>query len=199
MKRLRSLLLLVALPLVACSSLHTSLPLTDASPPATLSSTVFSGYARAFRFADGSWVPVPGYDYDLLAIERRFADRWEAVKEIHHRNPRYDGRAGPRDQTLYFVVRTSPAADSGLDLTVEGTLGAGKGREEAREGGFVLELAAAEKGWPVPFDTIRIRQVRGAGKGRFEEIVELFSRREDREIPFMKFEEEGIIYRPIAP
>jgi hypothetical protein len=199
MKRLRSLLLLVALSVGACSSLHTSLPLTDVPPPATLSSTVFAGHARAFRFVHGDWTADPGNDYDLFVIERRFPDRWEVVKEIHRRNPSYDGRAGPRDQTLYFVVRTSPAADGGLDLTVEGTLGAGKGHEEARSSGLVLELAAAEKGWLVPFDTIRIRQIRGTQSGRFEEIVELFSRREGREIPFMKFEEEGTIYQPIAP
>ncbi len=199
MKGFRSLLFLAALPVGACSSLHTSLPLTDVPPPATLSSTVFAGHALAFRFVHGDWTADPGNDYDLFVIERRFPDRWEVVKEIHRRNSRYDGRAGPRDQTLYFVVRTSPAADSGLDLTVEGTLGAGKGHEEARSSGLVLELAAAEKGWLVPFDTIRIRQIRGIKRGQFEEIVELFSRREGREIPFMKFKEEGTVYQPIPP
>jgi hypothetical protein len=199
MKGLRSLLLLAALAVGACSSLRTSLPLTDVPPPAALSSTVFAGHARAFRFVNGDWTADPGYDYDLLVIERQFADHWETVKEIHHRSPSYDGRAGPRAQTLYFVVRTSPAADGGLDLMVEGTLGAGKGHEGAHGSGLVLELAAAKKGWLVPFDTIRIRQIRGTKRGRFEEIVELFSRREGREIPFMKFEEEGTIYQPIAP
>jgi len=50
----------------------------------------------------------------------------------------------------------------------------------------------------VPFNTIRIRQTRDAMKGWFKEVVELFSRREGREIPFMRMQEEGIIYRPAA-
>jgi len=199
MKLVRLALFFIAFPLVACSSLHTPLPLTDGPPPAGLSSTVFVGYARASRFLDGSWVPVPEYDYEFLLLERRFANRWEAVKEIHRRHPRYDGRAGPRDQTLYFVVRTSPAVDGGLDLAVEGTLGAGKGHEEPGGGGVVLELASAARGWFIPFDTVRIRQTRGAAKGRLDEVVELFSRRDGREIPFMKMQEEGIVYQPIAP
>jgi hypothetical protein len=199
MKRLRYVLFTVIFPLVACANLHTPLPLTDVPPPAALSSTVFVGYAQASHFVNGNWVPVPEYDYEFLLLERRFAGRWETIKEIHRRHPRYDGRAGPRDQTLYFSVRTFPAADGGLDLAAEGTLGTGKGHEGPGGDGLVIELASAERGWFVPFDTIRIRQTRGPTKGRVEEVVELFSRKEEREIPFMKMQEEGIVYRPIAP
>jgi hypothetical protein len=197
MKALRSILIVVAFSLVACSSLHTPLPLTEVPPPAAISSSVFVGYGHAFRFAEGSWVAVPEYDYEFSVLERRFSERWEAVKEIHRLHPRYDGRAGPRDQTLYFIVRTSPAAGGGLDLAVEGTLGAGKGHENPG-GGIILELIPAEKGWFVPFDTIRIRQAPGTADGRIEEVVELFSKRNGRELPFMKMQEEGIVYRPVA-
>jgi hypothetical protein len=199
MKRLCCVLFTVIFPLVACANLHTPLPLTVAPPLAALSSTVFVGYAQASHFVDGNWVPVPEYDYEFLLLERRFAGRWETIKEIHRRHPRYDGRAGPRDQTLYFAVQTFPAADGGLDLAAEGTLGTGKGHEGPGGDGLVIELASAERGWFVPFDTIRIRQTRGPTKGRVEEVVELFSRKEEREIPFMRMYEEGIVYRPIAP
>lgn len=198
MKRLLSILFALAFPLVACSSLRTPLPLTDVPPPPALSSSLFVGYAQAFRFAEASWVRVPTYDYEFLVLERRYADRWEVIKEIHHRHPRYDGRAGARDQTLYFLVQTSPAAGGGLDLAVAGTLGAGKGHEGA-EGKLEIEMASAERGWFVPFDTIRIRQTRGVTRGRMEEVVELFSRKDGREIPFMKMQEQGMVYRPIAP
>ena len=197
MKRLRYVLFTVIFSFLACANLHTPLPLTDVPPLAALSSTVFVGYAQASRFINGNWVPVPEYDYEFLLLERRFPGRWETIKEIHRRHPRYDGLAGRRDQTLYFSVRTSPAADGGLDLLAEGTLGTGKGHEEPG-GGLVIELASAERGWFVPFDTIRIRQTRGPTKGRVEEIVELFSRKDGREVPFMKIHEKGAIYRPIA-
>ncbi len=198
MKGLQSILVGAAFLLAGCTSLHTPLPLSETPPPAPLSSTVFVGHGHAFRFAAGNWLPVPEYDYEFSVVERRFSDHWEAVKEIHRLHPRYDGRAGRRDQTLYFMVRVSPAADGGLDLTVEGTLGAGKGHEKAG-GGIVLEVTPAEKGWFVPFDTIRIRQSRATKNGQLEEVVELFSRRNGREVPFMKMQEEGIIYRPIGP
>jgi hypothetical protein len=143
------------------------------------------------------WVAVPEYDYDFVVLERRSADRWEAVKEIHRRHPKYDGRAGPRDQTLYFLVRTSPAPDGGSDLVVESSLGRGSGHEKAGGEGVLLELASSRKGWFVPFDTIRIRQERPVVEGRIRETVELLSRKKGREVPFMKMEEDGLVYRPV--
>jgi hypothetical protein len=188
----------IALSLTACTSLQTSLPLTDQQPPPPLSSSVYAGHAQAARFVAGRWLPVPEQDYDFLVLERRFVDRWEAVKEIHRRHPRYDGGAGPRDQTLYFTVRTSPTADGGLDLAVEGSLGVGTGHM-GPGGGLVIELAAAGRGWFLPFDRVRISQNREEASGRLVETVELFSRRDREEIPFMRMAEEGIIYRPAAP
>jgi hypothetical protein len=182
-----------------CSSTTSPLPLTDTPPPAPSSSSVFAGHARASRFVQGAWVAAPEYDYDFLVLERRFAGHWEAIKEIHRRHPRYDGRAGPRDQTLYFLVQMSPAPDGGYDLVVEGSLGRGSGHEKAGGGGLVLELAPARKGWFVPFDTIRIRQERPAAEGRIQETVELLSKGKGREVPFMKMEEEGLVYRPVRP
>jgi len=198
-RRRIAILLLLAAFLVGCSSTTSPLPLTDTPQPVPSSSSVFAGHARAFRFADGAWVVAPEYDYDFLVFERRFADHWEAIKEIHRRHPKYDGRAGPRDQTLYFFVRMSPAPDGGHDLVAECSLGRGTGHEKAGGGGLVLELASSQKGWFVPFDTIRIRQERPAVEGRIQETVELLSKGKGREVPFMKMEEEGLIYLPVRP
>jgi hypothetical protein len=192
------ILLAAATFVSGCSSMTSSLPLTDVPPPAPASSSAFAGHAVAFRFAEGMWVAAPEYDYDFLVLERRFSDHWEAIKEIHRRHSKYDGRAGPRDQTLYFRVRMSPAADGGHDLVVEGSLGRGSGHEKAG-GGLVLELASAQKGWFIPFDTVRIRQERPASEGRVQETVELLSKGKGREIPFMKMEEDGLVYRPVRP
>jgi len=51
----------------------------------------------------------------------------------------------------------------------------------------------------VPFDTVLISQSREGVTGRLAETVELFSRRNGKEIPFMRMAEEGILYRPSAP
>ncbi len=190
----RALLLLpLAASLSGCSSLSTPLPLTSTPPPAPLSSSVIAGHARAYRFVDGAWAASPENDYDFIVLEQRYADRREAIKEIHRRNPKYDGRAGPRDQTLYFSVRTSPAK-GGHDLVVESSEGNGTGHETGA--GFEFELRYAHRGLFVPFDTIRIVQQRSAGEGRVRETVELLSKKKGLEKPFMKMEEDGVVYRP---
>lgn len=113
------------------------------------------------------------------------------------RHPKYDGRAGPRDQTFYFAVKMTPAAEGGYDLAVESSEGNGTGHETAG-GGLVFELAYARRGIFVPFDTIRIRQEPSAGEGRLRETVELLTKGKAGEKPFMKFEEEGLVYRPVG-
>src|ERR1039457_6343189 len=118
---------------------------------------------------------------------------------MHRRHPRYDGLAGPRDQTLYFFVRMSPAPDGGYDLVAEGSLGRGSGHETAGGGGLGLELGSAPEGGFVPCDRLRIGQERPAVEGRVQESVELLSKGKGREVPFMKMEEEGLVYRPVRP
>ncbi len=198
MKRRTVFALALGIALPGCGSLHSPLPLTEGPPPAPLSSVVFAGHARAYRWEKGAWAAAPGYDYDFLVLERRFAEHWEAVKEIHRRNPHYDGRAGPRDETLWFTVREAPASVGGFDLAVETSVGNGSGHETADGEGVAFELKSARTGWFIPFDTIRIRQERPAHEGRLEETVELFSRKKGLEAPFMKMEEEGTVYRPVG-
>ena len=197
MTRTSPINLVLAAVLAGCSSGRSPLPLTDSPPPVPLSSSVFAGHALAYRFVEKAWVAAPEYDYEFLVLERRFADHWDAIKEVHRRHPKYDGRAGPRDQTLYFLVRMSPAPDGGYDLDIESSMGRGSGHEKAGGGGLVLELASAKKGWFIPFDTIRIRQERPAVEGRIQETVELLSKGKGQEVPFMKMEEEGLVFLPV--
>ncbi len=197
MKRSPHFLLLFFLPLLGCGSTSSPIPLASGPPPEPPSSTVLAGHARAWRFAKGAWIEAPAYDYDFLVLERRYEGRWDVVKEIHRGDPRYDGRAGPRDQTVFFTVHTSPAADGGQDLAVQSTLGSGTGHVDAGGDGFVVEMAAAQKGMFVPFDTVRIRQ-RPTREGHLEETVELYSKKDGVERPFLKMEEQGLVYRPVA-
>lgn len=181
-----------------CTSGPSPLPLTDAPPPVPASSTVFAGHAHAFRWVNDAWVADPSYDYDFLVLEKRFGDRWEAVKEIYRRHPKYDGRAGPRVQTLYFAVTTSPAADGGRDLVATTSEGNGTGHENAGGGGLSLEIAYARTNFFVPFDTIRIRQDPASAPGKLAETVTLLKKEKGGEIPFMKMEEEGLVYEPVS-
>lgn len=196
MRQRASLLFPLIAILAGCSSLSSPLPRTEGSPPEPLSSSVFVGHARAYHFSNGAWVAAPENDYDFLVLERRWADHREAIKEIHRRHPKYNGRAGSRDQTLYFSVRSSPAPGGGSVLVVESSEGNGTGHETAG-GELVFDLSYARRGIFVPFDTIRIRQDRSAEEGRLRETVELLTKRKTGEAPFMKMEEDGLVYRPV--
>ncbi len=194
----RPALALAFVPLLGCAT-HSALPKEVGPPPAPASSVVMTGFAHAYRFSKGSWVAAPGYDYDYTVLERRYPDHWDVVKEIHRRNPHYDGLAGPRDQTLAFTVHTKPASRGGEDLTVESTLGTGSGHVDAGERDFRMEMEYPKKGLKglfIPFDHVRISQRRPRAEGQVAETVELFSRKKGVEKPFMKMEEEGVVYRP---
>jgi hypothetical protein len=188
-----------AASLAGCASGPSPLPETDSPPKVPSSSTVFAGHARAFRWVNDAWVAAPTHDYDFLVLEKRFGDRWEAVKEIYRRHPKYDGRAGPRVQTLYFAVSMSPATDGGYDLVATTSEGNGTGHEKAGGGGLWLEIAYARANMFVPFDTIRIRQDQTSAPGRLAETVTLSKMGKGAEKPFMKMEEEGLVYRPVGP
>ena len=193
----RSALLLLTLALGGCGGGASRLPLELAPGPAPLSSAVFVGRSEAFRHVHGAWERVPGYDYEFTVLANRFPGRWDVVKELHRRHPAYDGLAGPRDQTLHFEMTASPAADGGTDLAARSSLGSGTGHEDPR-GRLTLELAPASQGWFVPFDSVRSRQEPPDPEGRIRETVELFSRKDGTEVPFMKREETGQLYRPAA-
>ena len=199
MKAVRILAAVLATFLAGCASGPSPLPLTDSPPPVPTSSTVFAGHARAFRWVNEAWVADPSHDYDFLVLEKRFGDRWEAVKEIYRRHPKYDGRAGPRVQTLWFAVTMSPAGDGGYDLVATTSEGNGTGHEKAGGGGLSLEIAYARSNLFVPFDTIRIRQDQTSAPGNLTETVTLLKKAKGGEKPFMKMEEEGLVYRPLNP
>jgi hypothetical protein len=188
-------LLVLTAALAACGGGTSRLPLAAFPPPEPESSAVFVGRSVAFRHVHGAWERAPGYDYEFTVVANRFPGRWEAVKELHRRHPDYDGLAGPRDQTLHFEMTASPTAGGGTDLAVRGTLGSGTGREEP-DGTLTLEIVSASKGWFVPFDSIRITQRPPGVDGRIRETVELFKRKDGLEVPFMKMEETGQLFRP---
>lgn len=196
---LRTLAAAAVASLAGCASGSSPLPVAESPPPVPTSSSVFAGHARAYRFVNEAWIAAPENDYEFLVLEKRFGDHWEAIKEIYRRHPKYDGRSGPRVQTLWFSIRTSPAADGGFDLAATTSEGNGTGHEKAGGGGLLLEIAYARTNWFVPFDTIRIRQDQSASPGRLRETVTLLKKDKGTEKPFMKMEEDGLIYKPVRP
>lgn len=58
-------------------------------------------------------------------------------------------------------------------------------------------MASAQKVLFVPFEAIRIRQ-RPSRESHLEETVELFSKKDSVERPFMRMVEQGLVYRPVV-
>ncbi len=187
-------LLLLGTLLSGCSSLHSPLPLTEKTEK-SLRTAVYVGTGVAYRFTQGEWQRQPSYDYEFSVVQRFHEDGWESVKEIYRRHPDYDGRAGDRDQTLYFRVKTLPADGNSLTLHVQSSWGQGRGAADAGLSSVVVEFSPDISRF-APFNTFRIIQKFSSDEGRLRETVEIFKKKNGQERPFMKMEEEADLFVP---
>lgn len=187
-------LLLLGTLLSGCSSLHSPLPLTEKTEK-SLMTAVYVGTGIAYRFTQGEWQRQPSYDYEFSVVQRFHADGWESVKEIYRRHPDYDGRAGDRDQTLYFKVKTLPADGNSQTLNVQSSWGQGRGTADAGLNSVVVEFSPDISRF-APFNAFRIIQKFSYNEGRLRETVEIFKKKDGKERPFMKMEEEADLYLP---
>ncbi len=169
------LFLLVA---TACGGAPRPLPLSDRAFAEGEPTLVWVGRGECERYAAGTWVRAPEFDYDFVVVQRRHADHWESIKEMHRRHPGYDGSAGPRDQTLHFHIALPDArggASARHPLVVRSTLGAGEGETDAEFRESVLVLRADVSSM-APFDTYRITQRYRYEDAALDEQVELLRR-----------------------
>jgi len=187
------LFLLFVSVFTGCSTPHSVLPETETFQPPPEFSMVLVGEGRAYRFSDGAWIEVPSYNYEFTVLQRRYTDRWESIKEIHRRHPQYDGRAGNRDQTLYFLISFLPGSGKSLEFSADTSLGKGLGKADPEFKNLAVELKPDISRF-APFSNYRITQTYKYEDGYLKEIVELFKKKDDIEEPFMKIEEEAIIY-----
>jgi hypothetical protein len=188
-------LLVPGMLLSGCSSLRSPLPLTEkAEKP--LRTAVYVGMGDAYRFVRGEWERLPSYDYEFTVVQRFHEDGWESIKEIHRRHPDYDGRAGDRDQTLYFRVKTGPAEGSSRTLHIQSSWGQGRGTADADLSNVVVEFSPDISRF-APFNTFRITQRFSFDEGRLRETVEILKKIDGQERPFMKIEEEADMYAPV--
>lgn len=186
--------LLLPFILFGCSIPYSVLPETETFSLLPLFSIVVVGEGQAYRFSEGAWMEVPSYNYEFTVLQRRYKNRWESIKEIHRRHPLYDGRAGQRDQTHYFIVRFDPALDKRVEFFADTSLGKGKGWTDSEFRSLAVELTPANISRFAPFNTYRITQSYKYEEGYLRETVELFKKKDGKEEPFMKMEEKAMIY-----
>lgn len=191
-------IILSAILLQGCFSSRSALPLTESLPPKPLETTIFAGTGEAYRYSEGTWKKYPSYNYEFFVEQRMYGDYWETIKQLHRRHPDYDGLAGDRDQTLYFIVQFVQVSEDRIEFQAEGTLGKGAGSGDPKLKNVIVELTPSTTAFFIPFNRIRITQLRDFDKGKVGETVELFKRKDGKEIPYMKMEETADIFYSVG-
>jgi hypothetical protein len=179
-----------------CASTEQALMPTQEHTEAPLLTLVWIGTGKTERLDDGVWVRAPEFDYEFSVEQRRYADRWESIKSLRRRHPRYDGSAGPREQHMYFAVRyDAPDATGRVNAAIQSSLGSGQGftDREFREATITL---SPEVSVMAPFDTYRITQRYGYEAGELHEVVELIDHVDGEERPWVRNLEDALLFGP---
>lgn len=177
-------------------------PRYAAPPPTPELVLVWVGTGEAERIADdGTWRRTPAYDYEFSVEQRRYRDHWESIKSIRWRHPQYDGAAGPREQTWFFQLGLTPAADH-VVAAVHSSLGDGAGTTDREFRAATMTMRANVSRF-APFDTYRITQRYGYEAGTLDETVELFDHDGAVEEPWVRNHEHARLFAsqafPAAP
>ncbi len=186
---------LVAFFATSCSSSKTSaIPFDSKATFEDTYTIIWNGYSKAFVYKNEGWQRAESFDYYFDVIQKRYDKEWKSVKSLHRIHPAYDGKAGRRDQTMYFGVKYNSLKDMVVEGTLSSSLGNGslKTDNEFRNSEINIVLHNASKF--MPYNKIRITQHYDYEKGKLSETVLLSKVKNGKETPFMKNEEEAYFY-----
>jgi hypothetical protein len=155
---------------------------------------IWNGSSEAYRYADGKWLRAENYDYQFNVTQKRYDKKWKSVKSLHRINPDYDGKAGDRNQTMYFEVDYKNLTEHKVSSVISSSLGDGIGTTDTEFRNAQLTLYVKNPGNFMPYNKYRITQKYNYEEGLLTETVELIKEKDGKEIPFMKNEEKAYIY-----
>jgi hypothetical protein len=155
---------------------------------------IWNGYSKAFVYKNDSWLRAESFDYYFDVIQKRYDKQWKSVKSLHRIHPDYNGKAGKRDQTMYFGVDYKTLQGNVVNGTITSSLGYGTliTDNEYRNSNIDIDLKNASMF--IPYNKIRITQKYDYENGKLTETVLLLKVKGDKETPFMKNEEEAFFY-----
>jgi hypothetical protein len=159
---------------------------------------IWNGASIAYRMANEKWERAADYDYQFTVMQKRYDNLWKSVKTLHRMHPDYNGKAGDRDQTMYFELKYISRNDS-LICDLNSSLGKGSGFTDQEFRNQTIEFKVDGLSKFVPYDHIRITQAYKYEEGVLEETVFLFKKKDGKEIPFMKNEERASFYMKGKP
>jgi hypothetical protein len=190
-----SVLALASIWLSSCASSQKAIiPLNNKVVVEDTYTIIWNGISEAYRFVDGNWIRAENYDYQFDVVQKRYDNKWKSVKSLHRIHPNYDGKAGDRDQTMYFEVDYKKMVDGKVEATIVSSLGDGTGASDKEFRNAQLTMYIKNASSFMPYNKFRISQKYNYEEGLLTETVELIKEKAGKEIPFMKNEEKAYIY-----
>ena len=157
---------------------------------------VWVGSGKSYVYVDGKYQRSESNDYSFEVIQRRYGHTWKSIKNMHRIHPDYDGKAGPREQIMYFEIAFSKQGDK-IVSKIHSSLGSGTGFSDNEFREQTMQISAEGVSSFAPYNTYRITQHYKYEEGKLLETVELFKLKDGKETPFVKIEENAIIFRPV--
>jgi len=196
MKSKRFILAIILLALWSCSSSKkATIPFSQTLLINDTYTIIWNGVSHAYRYENKNWVRDEQYDYQFDVIQKRYDNLWKSVKSLHRIHPEYDGKAGDRDQAMYFEVAYKSLNDSNkVKSLITSSLGNGTGLTDPEFRNSELTIYVEKPGLFLPYNKLRITQHYNYEEGILTETVVLINEKDGIEIPFMKNEETAWFY-----
>ncbi|CCH01858.1 hypothetical protein FAES_3852 [Fibrella aestuarina BUZ 2] len=155
---------------------------------------IWNGYSKAYTYTDGTWLRAEPFDYYFDVVQKRYDNEWKSVKSLHRLHPDYNGKAGDRDQTMYFGVTYESLVANKVIGNMYSSLGNGRLTTDHEFRNSIIEIDVKNAGLFTPYNKIRITQKYDYEHGKLTETVLLVKAKGSEETPFMKNEEEAYFY-----
>ena len=186
-------LALSTLPFVATGQ-KTVIPLSSTVELDDTYTIIWNGISKAYRYKNGSWNRDESYDYQFNVVQKRFENHWKSIKTLHRIHPDYDGKAGERDQTMYFEVVYKTLKEQKVQSEILASIGNGTGTSDTEFRVSELTMYVPNPSRFLPYNKFRISQNYNYEQGILTETVELILEKDGKETPFMKNEETALIF-----
>lgn len=158
-------------------------------------SIIWVGSGESYIYVDGNYQRNDSNDYSFEVIQRRYGNQWNSIKNMHRIHPNYDGKAGERDQTLFFRIDFTKRNEK-IISKINSSLGNGTGISDNEFREQLIQFSVDDISPFTPYNTMRITQHYKYEEGVLLETVELFKISDGKEVPFTKIEERAVIFRP---
>lgn len=190
-----ALLIVVAIIMSGCSSAKKStIPFSSKQGFEDTYTIIWNGYSKAFVYKDGTWIRAATFDYYFDVIQKRYEKEWQSVKSLHRIHPEYNGKAGSRDQTMYFAVNYQDIINNTVNGSINSSLGNGILTTDNEFRNSTIDIDVKDVSMFTPYNKIRITQQYDYENGKLTETVLLLKTKNGEETPFMKNEEEAYFY-----